>query len=258
LEKQKLSRSDTRPIISALYQKLKRLISHGKFRGAYATREQAIASVRPGKLVGYDNDAVVNISLDEMSKIALLDYPVLYWLKCINPTCILDAGGHVGTKFRAFRTHLDLDNNIIWVVYDVPAVVRAGQAFAERDHLQRLSFIDDLSKAPNADVLLASGLLQYLDIPFSDLLKQLPTLPRHLVLNKVATRDGPTVVTLENFGCAEVPYQIRNREEFETSLLSLGYEIVDQWSIPNFSHTIPWHPELGASTSRGYYAKLRS
>lgn len=245
-------------IIYPVYKQLKRFLTPQKFRGAYSTRDEAIAAVRPGMLVGYDNDAVVNVSLEVMSKVALLDYPVLYWLKRLCPVCVLDAGGHVGTKFRAFKNYLDLDNNIIWVVYDVPAVVRAGRAFAERDNLPRLSFIDDLSEAPNADVLLASGLLQYLDIPFSELLGRLPVLPQHLVLNKVATREGPTVVTLENFGCAEVPYQIRNREEFENSFRSLSYEIVDEWTIPSLSWTIPKHPELGASISRGYYARLRS
>jgi putative methyltransferase (TIGR04325 family) len=245
-------------LIYSVLKELKRMLSPHKFRGAYATREEAIAAVRPGMLVGYDNDAVVNVSLETMSKVALLDYPVLYWLKRLGPICVLDAGGHVGTKFRAFKNHLDLDNNIIWVVYDVPAVVRAGRSLAASENLHRLSFIDDLAEAPNADVLLASGLLQYLDIPFTELLGRLPVLPRHLVINKVATREGETVVTLENFGCAEVPYQIRNREEFETSLRSLNYEIVDEWIIPSFSHTIPHHSQLGASTSRGYYARLHS
>jgi putative methyltransferase (TIGR04325 family) len=164
----------------------------------------------------------------------------------------------MGTKYRAFGNHLDLDSGIEWVVYDLPNMVRAGRQRAEGEGLSRLRFVDDLSEAPDADILLASGLLQYLDIPFDDFLRRLPALPRHLLLNKVQTREGPSVVTLENFTYAEVPYQMRNRAEFLALLDTLGYDIVDQWTIPSLSHVIRTDLYLGSSTSRGYYAKLRT
>ena len=137
-------------------------------------------------------------------------------------------------------------------------MIRAGRERARDEGLSGLSFVESLSDAPPAELVLASGLLQYLDVPFADLLGKLPRRPRHLVLNKVATREGQTVVTLERLGPSETPYQIRNRETFEASLRTLGYRIVDEWVIPEFSHIIPFHPSLGASTSRGYYATLVS
>ncbi|WP_407152754.1 methyltransferase, TIGR04325 family [Bradyrhizobium sp. ORS 86] len=231
-----------------------------RHRGAYATLEEAVASVRRGALVGYDNDEVVMHSFEYMSELKLEDYPILFWLGRLaqSTNVILDAGGHLATKYRAFRTHLPLTETAEWIIYDVPAIVRAGRRLVERGELQGPKFIDNLADAPDADVLLASGLLQYLDVPLEDFLRELPALPRHLLLNKVQTRDGPTVITLENFGCAEVPYQIRDRVEFVRSLETLGYEVVDEWSIPALSRTIQTHPHLGRSTSRGYYARLRS
>ena len=160
----------------------------------------------------------------------------------------------MGTKYRAFRTHLNLPANFDWAIYDVPAIVRAGRARAERDGLAGLSFYDRLEDAPASDVLLASGLLQYLDIPFAALIERLRQRPRHVLLNKVATREGPTIVTLEDFDTAEVPYQVRNRAEFLATLDQLGYDIVDQWVIPSLSRE---HPAFGKSTSRGFYARLR-
>lgn len=194
-----------------------------------------------------------------MCRLELWDWPVLYWLQRLAPEvrCLLDVGGHQGTKFRAFRNHLAFDRGLQWVVYDVPAVVCAGRARCARDGLTGLSFIDDLTAAPEVDAVLASGVLQYLDVPFDELLGRLPRLPRHLILNKVATRPGPTVVTLENFGCAEVPYHIRNYTEFVSSLDALGYDLVDQWEIPQLAHVIQTHPRLGSSTSYGFYAKRR-
>lgn len=231
-----------------------------RFKGAYASYEDAVAAVPKGLLVGYDNEAVTEIAFEQMCQIALWDWPVLYWLKRLEPIlCILDAGGHMGTKYRAFRNHLAIDQGKTqWIVYDVPAMVKAGRERAEKDGLSNLSFVASLFEAPAADVVLASGLLQYLDIPFSDLLSQLRKLPPYLLLNKVATREGPSVFTLENFGSARVPYMIRDRREFLSSLDALGYDIVDQWEIPQLSHVIPRHPRIRASVSFGYCAKLRA
>jgi len=231
--------------------------SYLRHRGAYATFDEAAAAVRSGALVGYNNDEVVMHSLEYMSELKLEDYPILFWLNRLAPETILDAGGHLGTKYRAFGRHLELRGRVDWVIYDLPAIVRAGRRFLDEGKLSGPTFIDDLAKARETDVLLASGLLQYLDVPFDAFLKKLPSLPRHLLLNKVQTREGPTVVTLENFECAEIPYQIRNRAEFLASLDKLGYDIVDEWSIPSLCRTIQTHPHLGRSSSRGYYARLR-
>jgi putative methyltransferase (TIGR04325 family) len=233
-------------------------IHRSRFRGVYPTYEQAMASVRRGSLAGYDHDAVVPVCYEAMCNVTPWDYPILFWLQRLAPDikCLVDAGGHMGTKYRAFRNHLSDLDRVHWVVYDVPAMIRAGREQARIDGLSRLSFVESLSDAPPADAVLASGLLQYLDIPFPDLLGQLRQRPRHLLLNKVATRDGQSIVTLERVGPSEAPYQIRNRAKFEDTLRALGYHVVDQWVIPEFSHVIPFHRSLGSSTSRGYYARL--
>jgi putative methyltransferase (TIGR04325 family) len=230
-----------------------------RFRGAFSSRDLALAAIRPDRLAGYDHDQVAAISFDKMCQIQLWDWPVMYWLLRLEPQIgsLLDAGGHMGTKYRAFRNHVNLEQRIQWIIYDLPAIVRAGRERATKDGLFGLSFIDNLDDAQEVDVLLASGLLQYLDIPLGELLRQLPAPPKHLLLNKVAIRNGPSIVTLENFGCAEVPYQIRNRDEFLSSLEELGYEIVDAWEIPELSHVISTHPRHGKSISCGYYARLR-
>lgn len=231
-----------------------------RYRGSFASVADAAAAVRPGALVGYDNDAVVMHAFDMMCQINLEDYPILFWLSQIGDEAqvLLDAGGHMGTKFRAFRQHLALDGKLEWIVYDVPSIVRAGQQRAIEEGLSGIRFVDSLTELPRIDVLLASGLLQYLDTPFADFLRRLQVLPRHLLLNKVQARRGPTIVTLENFGCAEVPYQIRNLPQFLASLTELGYDVVDQWTVPGLSRTIPTHRYLGASTCWGCYARLRN
>lgn len=228
-----------------------------RFRGAFASYDEALANVRSGRLAGYDHDSVAPVSQAFMQERAPWDYPILYWLQRLAPeiACLVDAGGHIGVKYRAFAPYLDLER-LRWVVYDLPALVRAGRA-QQRPLDRTLSFVDRLEEAPAADVLLASGLLPYLREPFEELVGRMHGKPRHILLNKVVTRDGPTVVTLENFGVAEVPYQIRNQREVPAALEALGYEIVDEWTIEQLAHRIQTHPELGRCTYRGYAARLR-
>src|SRR4029450_5996031 len=134
-----------------------------RFRGTFWRQEEALRHVRPAKLKGYDNDGVSEVSKALMQEVPLWDYPVLYWLKRLSPEIdrVIDAGGPIGVKYRAFAPYLELDR-IDWVVYDLPAQVRAGRAEA-RPEDKTLSFVERLEDAPPAGVLLGSGRLATLD-----------------------------------------------------------------------------------------------
>lgn len=233
-----------------------------RFTGAYLTFEDAIAAAhKAGRLAGYNHQEIAPVSFEAMCKVAPWDYPVLFWLARLRTETggLLDAGGHMGTKFRAFRGLLALSEDLPWVIYELPEIAEAGRRRAKQDGITQLQFIDDLKQAPALPLFLGSGLMQYLDRPLSALLSDLPQLPPHLLLNKVAFRpDGQPVVTLERIGNAYVPYQMRDEQAFVRDLEALGYEQVDRWSIPELSHVIDTHPELGASESAGFYFRLRA
>lgn len=245
--------------VSALWARLMALgIRPPAFVGAYPDRDTAIAHVPAGMPDSYDHDEIAPVNFALMCETQVWDYPILFWLDrlALPSRTILDAGGHFGTKFIAFRDRIELDP-LNWTVYDVPAIVRAARRLqADGVVPERIGFVDALTPALAPDILLASGLLQYLDIGFPDLVARLARPPRHILLNKVATTEGPTVVTLERIGTGRVPYTIRNRADFERSLAAMGYEIRDSWHIPSLARTIATHPELGASTSRGYVLEL--
>lgn len=232
-----------------------------RFNGLHNTRQEAENAVSPSMLVGYNHDEIAEVSFEKMCEIAPWDYPVLFWLeRLLTDGCrVLDAGGHMGTKFRAFSQPLRLnERRVDWVVYDLPAIVRAGRSRAQADGLRELSFIEKVSDAGHTDITLASGLLQYLDISFSDFLRQMPALPGRLIVNKVAVWGRKSAFTLENFGSAYVPYQIRNQQDFLSEIELLGYQIEDRWTIPSLSHKIPTHPHLGRTQSVGFYLELNS
>ena len=225
-----------------------------RFAGAFPTPAAALAAVPKTGLAGYDHDAIVDVTFAEMAQVALWDYPVVHWLsRLARPGLrVVDAGGHLGTKHIAFSRLLDL-GALDWTVYDLPAIIRAARARQAAGQLPAaIRFTDTLTECAGVDVLLASGLLQYLDQPFESFLAQLPAPPTHILLNKVATREGASVTTLERIGAARVPYQIRARAGFEAELAAAGYRVLDTWQIPSLAHTIATHPRLGPSISRGY------
>ena len=222
--------------------------------GAYWDRASALAAVPRGQIATYDHVDVAAVNFQVMCQVRVWDYPIMFWLEKLHRPGLrlLDAGGHFGTKYIAFRDKLRLDA-VVWTVYDLPQTVRAARAAQQRGEVpDGVGFVSDLGNAPQMDLLLASGLLNYLDIPFPDFLARLPNRPEHILLNKVATREGPSVTTLERIGPAHVPYQIRSLTMFEAELAEAGYRIVDRWEIPSLNIVIDTHPELGRSVSRGY------
>jgi putative methyltransferase (TIGR04325 family) len=250
--------------VKARVSKAHVLLRRAELTGAYPDHAAAMAAVPAWALAGYNHDEVVPGALEHMRQMLDYDYPIAYWLEreinsfpgeIIN---LLDAGGHVGTKYIALRERLNL-SRVHWEVYDLPPMVAAGRKLAEREGFgPGLSFADTIEGARPADVLLCSGLLQYLDIPFPEFVHRLRKRPEVVLLNKVALRDGDTLVSLQRAGPAYLPYQIRNRATFLGEIEQLGYKIVDSWRISSLSHQIASHPELGWSESRGFMLRRRA
>lgn len=230
--------------------------------GAFPTLELAKASLPQEARSGYDSDDMPAVSMDMMLGMLAWDYPVVFWLDRLireqGHLSLLDAGGHIGTKHHAFGPYLELEK-VDWKVWDLPALLRAGRKAQEDGIVSKdIDFIARPGDAGKVDLLLASGLMQYLDISFTELLDQMAERPRWILLNKVATRPNDDLVTLQLIGLKRVPYQMRHKGRFEAELKKAGYEIRDDWSIPCLAHRIGTHPWLGESQSKGYFLELKA
>lgn len=231
-----------------------------RFSGAHASRAAALAAIPAALRDGYDDESLAAVSFPQMCQRAVYDYPLIYWLGRLLPEVrsVVDAGGHLGTKYIAFSEVLDL-SALDWTVQDLPGIVAAARKRqAAGDLPAALRFVSEAGALPAADLLLASGLLQYLDRPLGALIAELPAPPKYILLNKVALRDGPAVFTVERIGHGRVPYQIRSRADWQAELDALGYVQRDSWEIGELSHEIPTHPWLGRSESRGYLLVRRA
>jgi putative methyltransferase (TIGR04325 family) len=190
------------------------------------------------------------------------DYPVMFWLQkllALGCTRIFDLGGHVGTRYYAFRPYLDYSDAGRWLVCDVPAVAAAGQRMAARNgSAPRLSFCDRFEQAEGMDVLLALASLQYLRETLADRLKNLTSAPTHLILNAVPLHPRYSYFTLQSIGTAFCPYRITAVEEFLAPYADLGYTLVDRWENPDKRCAIPFHPDRSLDRYFGFYFRRAS
>lgn len=226
------------------------------FRGVYQTMEEARAAAPRGHAFGYDNQAAAELYQHCLTP-RWGDYAVMYWLARTieDGSELLDLGGNIGVLFYTFQKYLRFAPGFRWVVYDLPASIEAGKRIAGQRPHENLAFTTRLEDCRHPDILLASGAVQYIDRPLSDILTAFATRPRHVLVNKLPAYDGFPFVTLQNIGPSICPYRVFNRTEFVASLLECGYELADQWDISELHCRVPLHPSRTASYSGMYFRR---
>jgi putative methyltransferase (TIGR04325 family) len=224
------------------------------FSGVYPTFAEALAHIPSDRPAGYDNAETATF-LGRTSPMLPSEYPVLFWLSRLlaDHPKVFDFGGYLGLNYNWYNGYGIFPPALHWTIYDVPAVIREGQAILAREPDPRLEFTHDLSRAAGADILFASGSLHFCEDSLSVMLARLERLPPHLLINKTPTNWQPTYFTLNNMGPAISAYKIVNRTEFVASLEALGYELVDSWKNPDLTCYIPFHPDESVTSFDGFY-----
>jgi putative methyltransferase (TIGR04325 family) len=228
----------------------------------YETFEAAAADAvvaSNGVAVGYDVPAAAGLYRDLLAGVQAKDYPAMFWLReaLAGATTLFDLGGHVGLSYYGFRRYLPLDDDLAWIVCDMPSVVREGEALASARQAPGLRFTTNHSAMPRAEVLLASGSLQYLAEPLPALLRRADARPRHVVVNQMPTHPTRTFVTLQNIGVGLCPYRVSAIDALPDALAPLGYALVDRWNDPARTTAVPYHPETVPIEYTGYYFRRR-
>lgn len=224
------------------------------FRGIYPDFVTASQDIPRHRLRGYDNEASAALLAHHRLRIFPFDYPVMFWLQKLLPECqmLFDFGGNVGISYFGYRRYLQYAPALTWLIYDVDAVVAAGEQIARAECAANLKFTTSLAELSRADLLLAAGSLQFIEEPLATL-RSVPRLPRHVLLNKLPVGALPAATTLHNMGSALCPYRLFNRKQFVEGVLGLGYELVDEWANPDLGLQIPFFPERSLRAYTGFY-----
>ncbi|MHB8383169.1 MAG: TIGR04325 family methyltransferase [Candidatus Binataceae bacterium] len=228
------------------------------FAGVYDSFEAAEKAITAGTRKGHDHPEVADRHASEINHIWPSDYPVLFWLSGLLKAdgTVFDLGGNVGISFHSFRKYLNYPGGLTWRICEVAATVNRGRELAEQMHTQGLYFTTEVEEMADADVLLASGSIQFLEVPLWRSLSRVLSKPRHILINRAALNDGPSFATLHNFGPASCVYRIYDRTAFIAAFEALGYLLVDSWDNPEFSCVIPFHPAHTIKSYSGMYFRL--
>jgi putative methyltransferase (TIGR04325 family) len=229
----------------------------GLHRGLFASFSDARRSAPPCKPVGMDSPAYVDHHTDRADYIQAYDYPVLFWLdRILGPgSKVVDLGGNVGVHYHAYARYLEYPAGLAWVVCELPNIVLDGERIARERHALNLTFTTRFADANGSDIMIAAGVLQYIEEPLAAQLSALHDRPRHLLLNKLPLYDGEPFVTLQNSGPVYAPQHVFNRAQFVTSLADIGYELVDAWDVPGFACNVPFQSGRAVRRYSGLYLR---
>jgi putative methyltransferase (TIGR04325 family) len=224
------------------------------FRGVYADFTSAARDIPSYRLQGYDNEESALRLERERLRICPFDYPIMFWLLKLLAECrvLFDFGGHVGISYFGYQRYLGYPPGLKWLVYDLPAITRAGERIARQESAPGLCFTTSLEELPTADILLCGGSLQFVEDPFA-LLRSLSALPRHILVNKLPVYSRPAAATVHNFGSALCAYHLFNRADVVGNFEALGYRLADEWKTPDLGCAIPFHRDHSIQAYSGFY-----
>jgi putative methyltransferase (TIGR04325 family) len=125
----------------------------------------ALLKVKNGE-AAYERDSVL---FDEIQ----YSYPLLAGLMYVAANSggrlnVLDFGGSLGsTYFQNRRFMSSLPTKVRWNIVEQPSHVRVGKAYFEDDYLRFYTSFSDCLADTKPNVVLLSGVLQYLEYPYT-------------------------------------------------------------------------------------------
>lgn len=133
---------------------------------------------------------------------------------------VLDFGGSLGSTYYQNRDFLSSLKELGWYIVEQPHFVDCGKEFFENDQLKFYFTIEECTEKHKPDVLLISGVLQYLEKPFEwiDKLSRLD-IP-YIILDRTSFIENETdILTIqnvpENIYHASYPAWFFNYQKFE-------------------------------------------
>ena len=230
------------------------------FFGVHRTWDDAADAANRFGRAGYDNADSAQL-YDLRVRMDPHDYPSLYWIsRSLDEGMkgVFDVGGAIGIKFIAFREHLRRHGDLSWLVHDVPAMAQHGrEAARRRGDENQLCFSEHFEDGEGKDILLASGVLQYLPRTLGELLTTYRRLPRRIVINTAAVHPEHEFFTVNSLGTAFCPYRVQTQASLVRGLTQLGYRLRESWINPDKPMTIPFQPTHSLKHYSGFCLDLQ-
>ncbi len=230
--------------------------------GVFRTFEEAIAAAPSS--AGFNQARSASDFVDRLDRVFAYDYPVLFWLQRIfresTSLRLLDIGGNIGVHYFAYGKYIDFPSQLKWRVAEVEEVAKSGRVRAQKMGDANLEFttsFEDLD-TPATDIIHSAGALHYIGRPFLwDVIARAKSKPRDIILNKLPLYQGADFVSLQNIGAGFSPLHVWNRPTFIARFEQLGYQLVDDWSVPERHFEIFDDPIRSFGAFSGMYLRQK-
>jgi putative methyltransferase (TIGR04325 family) len=207
---------------------------------------------------GHDHPDYLDFQAGLSGMLRPSDYAVLYWLDRIGarPLRVLDFAGSVGNIYYSYASYmrrLDEDQNMEWVVVDLPKVIEAGERIAAARGEKQLRFATSLDGLQGDFIVHVSSAFHYWEKSVSEFVAALPAQSEYVIINRVpVTANQPTFVTVQYKKTFAVPCMVRNRSELISDFAVAGYALLDSWMAPELNLRMPLFPQHSISEYSGF------
>lgn len=235
------------------------------YRGVYPAADAARASIPARRTNAYDrvNELKGQNQDDEKEKLGSwfsdVDYPLLFWVsRQIEPGLrVLELGGNLGHFYYSLADRAPLPDDHHWTIAELPEAVDLGRKIAAERGESRLEFIvsDRIEQAPECDLFVTAGTIQYMERSLADMLASLPRRPRTLLVHNTPMHRDREYWTRQDLGVCEVPYRVQSRSKFIDEIERLGYRLGAEW-LHERAVEIPFHRELAIEGYCGFAFEL--
>jgi len=160
-----------------------------------------------------------------------------------NRLRVLDFGGSLGSSYFDSRGFIEPVSDVRWSIVEQPHFVAAGKEHVATNELHFFETIDDCARAHQPNVIVLSGVLQYLAYPF-DTLQDLQSLGSlYLFVDRtaliMAESDRLTIQHIPSWiRQASIPAWFFSQDKFRNWISEAGYKLVcefpalDRYSLP--------------------------
>ena len=204
--------------------------------------KNAILKVKNGEAI-YERDSV----LFEQIEYAWPVLAGLMWVAAQNQgkLHVLDFGGSLGSSYFQNRQFLSNLAEVTWSVVEQPNFVECGREFIADDCLQFYLTIDECLEQRSPNVILLSGVLQYLQDYIESLKYLLKTKIPIVIIDRTPFVDTDERITIQTVPewiyPASYPCRFLNEDKFIQLFIQFGYETVEDFpSLDNSNIPSQW------------------
>ncbi|MEI7821084.1 MAG: methyltransferase, TIGR04325 family [Verrucomicrobiota bacterium] len=171
--------------------------------------------------------------------------------------CVVDFGGALGSSYFQCRGFLQVLRQIEWLVVEQPAHVACGKEHFASEQLYFHPTVEDCMAKHRPNVILLSGVLQYVAEPYTLLADLLRHRIGHVIIDRTAflqsDRERLTVQQVPSaIYTASYPAWFFSETQFHAAITSAGYEL-----IADFPGSDDISPEGEKAYFKGFIYALR-